>query len=299
MKILIYSDLHLSATTPVKRIDNYALSMMKKLKQIYQKATEADVVLFLGDFFNTHRSYSYEMINEAIEAVTVPTHAILGQHDLVGYNPDSYASSALCFVEKHCEKWSTMKSPLEIGGVTFHPCHTYEDFDIKARQNLPDGKHILLSHHLITKNSCPYDTYLLSDYADIAYDGVFFGDYHPGMKPIKQGKTLWWGAGSIARQAISDRERKPKIGWFDTDTMELVEEQIEVVSFEEVFNMATLDEVDVQGDYADDFVDSVMRFHNESVDIYDLLQKVASKESVRAEVLDYILEKKKQLVIEE
>ena len=290
---------------PVHRIDDFPVSMLAKLAEVYAIADKksVDAVLFLGDFFNNHRIYAYDIINSAMDIICsakVETHAVIGQHDLVGYNADSYATSTLCFMERHCRQFKTMRSPTDFGDTVVYPCHVWDDFSAMVKGPASKKKKsILAAHHLITRDKKPFDTFVAGEFLPCPYSAVVFGDYHLGMDPYRgAGDTLVWSPGALARLAINDAGRTIKVGILEAKPGQPVEvEEIVLDSVKpdtDVLARTFVEGVrEHAGIDASAFVEKILTIESESVDIFDLVGKVASKNGIRKEVVDYIVSKRK------
>jgi len=303
-KIIVYADFHVTGKRPIHRIDKFSNNLIAKLLEVYQIADDAavDCALFLGDFFNNHRIFSYEILNDVMDIICdarVTTYAIIGQHDLVGYNEGSYASSTLNFMERHCCQLKTIRTPTDVGDAILYPCHCYDNFlQAFERPVSRKKKAILAAHHLITDSSKPFKTYLIQDFLPCNYSAVVFGDYHLGMKPSGDDKTLVWSPGALARLAINEKGRKVKVGILTAVPGKPVEvEEIELksaLSGEEVFGTSILEGVREQPEMVDasGFVQRIRELEAESTDVFDMIEKAAKQKGIRKEVIDYILKKR-------
>lgn len=305
MKFLVYTDSHFAIKTPVHRVDeNYSATLLEKLKEIYQTAenNDCECVLFLGDFYNSHRIYSYDLINDIIEIIDsteLKTYSLVGQHDLAGYNMDTYSTSALCFTERHCKNLHTMWGPTKLGEkVICYPCHAYDDFNkALASPVLETDFNILAAHKLITMTKAVYETYVISDFCPCVYDLIIFGDLHTGLEVTKyEGNTIW-SPGALARQAISEVKRKVRIGIVEVEGKECEINEIFLKSAkpaEEVFQVRHIENIRkrTQLNDSDGFIERIQGIEMESVDIFDLLDKVAREKKVKKEVINLILSKK-------
>jgi len=303
-KLMVYTDLHLTAKKPFHRVDDFQATMLAKLKEVYDlgDARGVDHVLFLGDFFNSHRIFSYDLINSAMDIICnagVDTHALVGQHDLVGRNKDSYASSTLCFMERHCKRFQTMHKPTDLGDVVIYPCHSWDDFPETMGWTVSKRKKsILAAHHLITREKKIFHTYVTDDFLPCQYSAVIFGDYHGGMDPYRhESGTLVWSPGSLARLAINETARKVKVGIMTAVPGQNVEvEELELACAKpgkDVFSETFIESVrEHAGLDTSRFVEQIMSIEADAVDIFDLVQKAATQQGVRKEVVDYILSKR-------
>jgi len=306
-KIAVFTDMHLTGKRPVHRTDDFCGALIRKLQEVYDIANRRDVdcVVFLGDFFNNHRIFSYEIINEAMDVICaskVKTYAITGQHDLVGYNPTSFKTSTLSFVERHCSQFQTLHEPLEMGDVVLYPCHVYDDFktSVSSKAVSKRKKSVLCAHHLITVDEKPYQTNMLKDFLPCAFSAIIFGDLHIGMPPTEEQGTLVWGPGALARLAINERQRPVRCGILTAEAGKPVEvEEIlleSAVSGEDVFGEMLIEQIRERPEMLDvsGFVESIRELEASSADVFEMLERAAIKEGIRKEVVDYILSKREQ-----
>lgn len=307
-KFIVYTDFHMTGKNPVHRTDDFSSSLINKIKEVYSLVDtyKVDFVLFLGDFFNNHRMYRYDILNELIDVISscsVTTYAIIGQHDLVGCNPESYKSSTLCFMEKHCDKYKTIEDKLELDDVVFYASHNYCNF--MESFNIPivrKKKSILLAHHLITHEKLMFHTYITSEFLPCKYSAIFFGDAHVGMEPYYDNNdTLVWNPGSLARLTISDINRDVKCGIVNVESGKRVEvEEYKLISAlpgNDVFAKSIIEQVKKSPEMLDKnkFIDSIMDLESTSVDIIDYVLKIGSQKNVDKNVLNYI-ESKRSLI---
>jgi DNA repair exonuclease SbcCD nuclease subunit len=307
-RFVFFTDSQLSARCPVHRIDNYAESLLNKLREVYEiaNAQKAGFVVCGGDFFNSHSIFSFHLINEIIDILSgsgLPTFSILGQHDIFGYNAETFKSSTLAFVERHCSSLNVIRAPVDMNDVVLYPCHCYDDFAECLKQPVTKKKKsILIAHKLISKKSQPFDIILTSD-LDTNFDLVLSGDLHSGFAPHKVGKTLFCNPGAISRQAIDEVERIVKIALIDVALGKNIEiEEITLNSVRparEVFGKTTLESVRQKALDTTAFVQGIEELESKAVDIFDFIEKVGKKQKVRSEILKYIASKRNMVETED
>lgn len=304
-KFLFYTDLHLHAKQPRHRADIYSVSVLKKLEEIYEIARReaVDFVVFGGDFYHTWRIFSYDIINAAMEIMCnegIPTLGIVGQHDVYGYNRETYLKSTLCFQEKHCPSFRTLWEPEDMGEVVLYPVHCLDDFekcfsfDVTRKK-----KSVLLVHKLLCNSHQPFDVYRTSDY-EWPYSLVLSGDLHSGFPVHWVGKTILANPGSIGRPNRKDMQRMPKVLIIEGHPKkEIYIREILLKNaqpFDTIFKAGVLDEF---GEGAlsgtidtSKFVSSVEGIQNEPADIFELIEQRGQQGAVSKEVLDYLLSKR-------
>jgi DNA repair protein SbcD/Mre11 len=301
-KILFYTDFHLTAKTPRHRIDSFADSLLKKLKEIYEiaEAEAVDCVCFGGDFYNNHRIFNYDMINGAMEIICdcqIQTHAVIGQHDLIGYNKETYRTSTLSFMERHCAMFETLWRPFELSDCVLYPCHWFDKLtDVMQQQTSKKKKSILVAHQTISREKLMFQTHVTSDLSG-NYDLVLSGDWHGGFETHTANDILWCNPGSIGRLAISDCHRNPQVALVNITKGKPIEIELRCLKSagkaEEVFGMSFLETIrEKAGMDTSNFVNGILELEQEVVDVFELIDKIGKSKGIRQEVLSYIASKK-------
>lgn len=302
-KFIFYTDFHLTGKRPRSRTDEFPDVQLAKLEEIYKAAIteEVDFMVFGGDFFNTHNVRSYEMITRAIriiKSVPVMTYSIVGQHDLIGYNQSTYKTSAIAFLEEHCDKYEALWEPMEVSGNTIIPCHWYDDIDelVKkyAKKNLQSGgKSILLAHKTIAHEALPFNTIQTKDIGG-DFDLVLSGDWHGGFDQHIISDTIFYNPGSLSRMSISDSHRSPQYAVVEIeDDITITPVKLDCASSaDEIFEQSFLEEIKQSATIdTEAFVNKLesLAVDTDVSDIFDLIQKVGSENKIKADVLDYLL----------
>ncbi len=314
MRLIFFTDVQLSGLTPRHRVDDYQNALASKVEEVYSVAAneEADAVICGGDLFNSHRIFTYELLSRVMDAICdsgVNTWTIIGQHDLTGYNQDTYKSSTLGFVASRCNRFKVIWEPVKISSVTLFPSHVWEDPMDAARFAPVAGQfNILVSHHLLTNRQTVFETVNTEDYwrklreTGVEFDLVLSGDLHDGYEVHQCGNTWFCNPGSVARQAISDISRVPKYAVIDVEPGNVP--VIDVRAFkcaakgEDVFgeNVA-----EVAGNPLDfdptAFVKEIEGFEAESADVHELVQKTGKARGIRGPVLEYLARKASSPVV--
>jgi DNA repair exonuclease SbcCD nuclease subunit len=312
MRFTFYTDVHLSGKTPRHRVDDFQEALLGKLREVYSEAesNESEFVVCGGDLFNSHRIYSYELLAEVIDILCgskLPTYMTIGQHDLIGYNRDTYRSSTLAFVVELCPNLHVLWKPTMIGNVQLVASHVWEDPLVDPANQVLDNSafNVLIAHHLLTNKKTLFDVVNTSDFAKAMrekganYDLVLSGDLHDGYA-VHEDDGMWFcNPGSLARQAISDQRRKPKYVIIDADPGEHPVIDVRDIKCarpgEEVFGESASEIMHERSDFDPNaFIQEVEEFEAESADVYELVRKIGSVKGIRPEVLEYIEEKKPQ-----
>lgn len=306
MRFGFYTDIHLAGVSPRHRTDDFPRALLAKLGEIYQTAEQAgcEFMAFGGDFFNTHRVFSYEIIGDAMDIICesdLHTYGCVGEHDLYGHSPDSYPSSTLAFFIRRCPHFHILFHPMEVGEVVLHGKHEWEpvaSINGEGHDVDPAKYNILVCHELITNRKAPFDVTHTSTLTESPFDLVCSGDLHSGYSPHEVNGTWFCNPGSIARRNTSDT-------WHPTMAIIDVEKGIPPVfnlvklksarPHDDVFGESVADILSEKQEAreGDEFAEELLKFEADAVDVHDLIQKVGMSKGIRKALLDYLATKGK------
>jgi len=260
---------------------------------------------FGGDFFNTHRVFSYEVLGDAMDIICespLPTYGCMGEHDLYGHSPNTYKSSTLAFFVRRCPQFTILFNPVQVAeGVWLHGKHEWESVEsiVKPEQAVDCANYnILVCHELLTNRSAPFSVTHTSTLKDSPFDLVVSGDLHNGYKPHEVNGTWFCNPGSVARRATSDTWH-PSMAVIDIEKgIPPVFDMVKLKSarpHDEVFGEGVAEVALAKDDEEHDgqeFAEELMQFEAEAVDVHDLIQKVGTAKGIRKPVLDYLATKR-------
>jgi len=305
-KLLFYTDPHVTRVNPRHRIDDYAASILAKIHEAYQLAEseKCDFIVMGGDLFNNHLIYSYELINDLTDIIChspLTTYSVVGQHDIHAYNPETFKSSTLAFVARHCSKLHILWEPTEASpGVWLHPSHVWDDVNDALTPAKIDTSayNILVAHHLIHNRPKAFETVSTTLFKDAPYDLVLSGDWHGGFEPHEVNGRWFCNPGSLARRAIDEIDREPMVALIELEKggFPVIEQKIlrATKPGKDVFGQDVMDVMNKSREEFDPtkFVEDIEDFEAVSVDIFELVQKTGAAKGKRKEVLDYLASKK-------
>jgi len=104
MKFIYITDPHISAKGPSSRTDNYLDTCIAKLGEVagYAQANHIPYIILGGDMFDSP-SQNYTTLLRVMNLLAgydlVTWYINVGNHDLFGWNPDTYQRTALRFLE--------------------------------------------------------------------------------------------------------------------------------------------------------------------------------------------------------
>jgi len=308
VRILFYTDAHLCGTSPENRTDNYPMTMICKMRELYGLAQSegCDCVAFGGDFFHTHRIFAYDVIGGAVDAIRsvgIPTYACVGEHDLHGHNIATFPSSTLAFLCRICPEYKVLFEPVEHEkGFVFTAKHEYEPVSAimgDAMKLNASNVNILLCHELITNGRAPFDVTSTSTLDGSLYDLVLSGDLHMGYQPHRVGNTWFANPGALARRATNDTWT-PKVAIIDIEKgkeTKIVYVPIKCAKLHaEVFDLSgDVLRAEARQDVSSAFAEELLKFEAEAIDIHDLIQKMGAQQGIDRRVLDYLARKRDTL----
>jgi DNA repair exonuclease SbcCD nuclease subunit len=291
--------------------------MLEKLDEGYSLARErkCDFAVFGGDLYNTHRIYSYDVIGKVQDIICgsgIDTYAVVGQHDLRGYNPKTLETSALGFTMRRCDSFKTIWEPIEVGDCMLFASHVWDDINEANDAEGSDKFNILVAHHLLTNKKAMFDVVNTREFTQTGENGcpfqlVLSGDLHDGYEPHEENGVWFCNPGSLARRATSDAHRMPQVAIIDVHGPR-VPPGIEIVRLkcgrpgDEVFGEGIAEVMRKRDDSGDGFdaeafVADMESFEMESENIHDLVHKMGKKKGLRKEVLAYLDSKREEKVV--
>jgi DNA repair exonuclease SbcCD nuclease subunit len=304
-RFLFYTDPHITGIAPQHRIDDYATAILAKLRETYELAIAegCSFVVMGGDLFNHHRIFSYEIINDLMDIMCqseLQTYAIIGQHDIHGYNPDTFRSSTLAFVARHCGQLKILWEPAVVGEVVLYASHVWEDMESSLRPaSLDKSKlNILVAHHLLSDRERAFTTTPTSFFGDGPYDIVLSGDLHNGFEPHEVKGKWFCNPGALSRRAIDEIDRVPMVAVIEAEkgTIPIFDQRPlkTMKPGKEVFGQDIIEVLHQHQNGFDPsaFVENIENFEVEAVDIHDLIEKVGIAKKIPQAVLDYLRNKR-------
>ena len=306
MKYTFFTDSHLTGQNPEERCDDFADAILAKIEQVYShsKKVKAEFVLFGGDLCNTHKIYSYFILERFISILKmykIPTYFVVGQHDLYGYEETSYKDSALRFMEKmsdglfiKLEKATIIKSDVD---CCLYPCHVYDDIHKKALEIPDDGKfNILIAHELLSSKKRIFTTLPIEEITTKA-NIVLSGDLHDGVPYCTCNGVSFYNSGALARIKCDDVDRDIKMGVFEvvcaSGKYEILfsDHMIDCKPAKEVFYVQ---KKEYKSEFTG-FAEQIDTIEKTAVDIFDLitLWLESNKGKIRNDLVSYILKFRK------
>jgi len=242
MRIIWCTDIHLADRPPRGRIDDYTASIFEKLRQVAHAAAKlkAKAVLMGGDIFHIKAPIrnSHLLVGRTIEAFRAfpcPVYSILGNHDVLFAERDSYQKQPIGVLESagairliDSERGNFVV--LEEDGVRVRVEGVPYDVDFAPRRLAAvkrDGEDWLLTilHILASKKPGSLGTERIFGYDELAQaapaDVFLLGHYHinQGVTRLEVANQSRWfvNIGSISRGSLAyeDVSRTPSFCLLD------------------------------------------------------------------------------------
>lgn len=227
MKLLIFTDSHIRASTPRSRIDDYPVAMWEKFRQISQIIIEKGIntVLIGGDLFDAPDP-STSIVNSYLQLFTywnVPIYSIVGSHDKFGYNDNTLYRTGLGTLIasgtiKLLDATQRIGYNTQIAGVS----HSYEldenpVTDYHRKKLNTDEYLIQICHGMTLDGSWGFGKYTNIRDIKTEADLLVCGHYHPGFASVQVENTTIINIGSLGRTENIQRRYSPGVIVVTTD----------------------------------------------------------------------------------
>lgn len=231
MKLLYVVDPHFRGTNPRNRVDDYRAASFAKFREIYGLAVEHQVAAVITSGDNLDRPEISDgfkddladLLNESpVDILTT-----IGNHEIYGYNPDTYKRTSLRILERMCPRLQVLADPakpiiLRDGrttvALTFTPYSSRMDiggYGYSPEARLPEAAyHIHVAHGMLLDHVPPFDRFTLLNDAVTLADMVLSGHDHTGYGVYRRADgKVFVNPGSITRiqASIAEIERPIRI----------------------------------------------------------------------------------------
>jgi DNA repair exonuclease SbcCD nuclease subunit len=297
MKFIACADLHLTASQPKFRIDNYFESLFDKLQFIVDTANDFDVdILIAGDIFDSSK-VGYKVTNTALDVFGTcknNIYTVPGQHDMLYHSGDmQYSPLGNLGKHKALHILNNTKVPQKpLYGVGWQGFIS-ADIDPQAE--------VVLVHHTITAGEPPFflkDALSSEDVMDKYFPKakiIISGDYHaPHMRYEKERNLI--NCGSMCRSNRDQIHHEPSIYFVDSATSYIQRILIPVKPVEEVFDLdkiARLKEKKLHVE-ADDFIKAIVTGVHQHTNFKEITLRVGKEANInkktRLEIGEMFLE---------
>ncbi len=218
MKLVFFTDPHITSRKPAGRSDDYFLTMENKLLEIIDMAEDADYIINAGDIFDRYNPAisAMNMLIDFVEKLPCPMIICPGNHDMQGYNYNRLDSTGLGFCCRFLDKI-----------VLLDPDNPYYQLDTNVHIHfkptsinnpmqefmapVKPGINMGIIHDMLIDKTLFEDCTLISNFKT-NLDVLFNGHIHMGHPPIKENNTFYINTGAMMRTTRNktDMNRLPK-----------------------------------------------------------------------------------------
>ena len=240
MKIAFVGDIHIGNQVR-SRIDDYFETCLNKLEQVF---SANDIVVFLGDIFNTPAMELFkiqQVYTLFMKYSQVKKYAILGNHDVYNMNCNTLSKTTLgLFQMLECLD-IVMEEPIEIT-TDMKICALPLKYEDVKPNNAIDENTIVLGHHFF---NLPVPDSLSPEKLEKYFPKVrfyFFGHDHQSYEPFNDGHITVLRPGSLLRNAATTYNFEKVVGYYryDTDLEDVSFVSIDYKPANEVFEKESL-----------------------------------------------------------
>lgn len=289
------------------RKDDTLATLLDKTRQCYEwfKKNGCEFVIHGGDVFDRHRIYNFDLlarVRNMFASSGLTTYFIIGQHDLSGYNTNTIAASNLGFIDAISDgAMKLIENEIEIGGYCFVASHVGIDpVETIKSINRHDMPVVAVCHALLTDQREAFGTISITHVKNPNVQLVLSGDLHEGIPFQSCNGIQFYNPGALARDCRG--MRMPKVGMLQWNGNEFTLEEFypKCPKCEDIFfwdddkPAANFVDKNTVEENSKNFIESFTKFHSESKNIYELLEKIGKVKGVSNEILDLIKRHKDQ-----
>lgn len=207
MKFLFFTDSHLKTKTPMRRIGSYEDDVLAKIVYLLVTAqkNEVDFIVCGGDLFDQPNP-SFRLASKVMKLIAssrIPWYQTLGNHEIIGHNPDSYDMGVLAFFE-HLPNFNIVDSFESDDGESMRFLHYRHGIEEMSDKWMFDKEpSVLVAHAMITPTPVPFThatSQTIKDYTDARL--ILLGHYHDPWANIVLRKKIPDSAKKALSEAI-------------------------------------------------------------------------------------------------
>ena len=310
MKFLYMADLHLRGNNPRSRTDDYKEAVKAKLREVFEIAERnaCKAILCSGDIWDRPEVSIGVLIEfmQLFRECPVEFYTCVGNHDIHGYNLDTYDRTSLRLLTELVPKLrvvgenETVRYPGVV--ITFAPYSgrmDREGYGYDTPYQGPELK-IHVAHGMLLDHTPPFDRFTLIQHVQTSADLILTGHEHIGYGIYHRADgKVFCNPGSLTRISASTGEMERTI---QVALIEIQDEQafdIKLIPLQsaksgpEVLDRSKIEE-DQKRQYAmEEFAALIQTGSGEKVllNIDDIVETIARQEAVSPDVVKKTLEK--------
>jgi DNA repair exonuclease SbcCD nuclease subunit len=315
LKFLYSTDFHVRASSPAARLDDFHITILKKIEYWLRKGEELEVDGYLngGDWLD-RPDVPYSTLRKLLKILKTakkPIYSVGGNHEEYGMNPETFERTAFGILEG--SGVINMLSPTERTTVSdkncdtvvsLSGCHAYFDLD-KGERVLdytdvpqpvtPDATKIHIVHGFLSKEKRLEDIphTLIEDVLDTNADIVLTGHDHQGFGVIKKNGRIFCNPGALARvsAAVGDVNLEVKFALITIDgnkmDIELIPLPIDIARpANEVLDRTKLVQEKKHKEQLGNFVQKMSKAEViTSFNVYNVLNALAKEENLEDNIV--------------
>lgn len=322
-KIMILGDIHIKADKPKSRLDNYFETVMDKLSWCFKKAADEkfDAILCTGDLFHMPvvGISTLMRVYEVFKQLSVPMFMPVGNHDIYGYNLDSYNRTSCKLLSLLIGNLNIINSRMSISinenvHVSFQPfCNEVDidgygydyDYDYSylnsENASVNNGLKIHVVHGMLMDHKPPFDKFTEIKNVKTTAEIVVSGHDHIGYGIVTKDFVTFINCGAVTRMSA----HKGEVDRIPSYVIIEHEEGINIYSCKkypiecarpgsEVLSRESIEAADEHEQKMDDFKSALSEITNTQniIVIEQLIEAIARANNTH----DYILKKALKLV---
>lgn len=319
IKFLFVGDFHLRGNNPRNRVDDYVEAAKEKLTEVYKIAVDHDVdaILQPGDVFDRPEVSIAVLLEYAqiLKGCPVDIFCTIGNHDIYGYNADSFNRSSLRLLEMLVPQLKVIRSPSEqvqVGNfnrykvyVTATPYSRDMDIDgygYSPEADFPENSVVVhIAHGMLLDHKPPFDRYSDLYKVDTKADVILTGHDHLGYGIYHRNADdkLFVNPGSLLRMSasVNEMERQVRVALISIDDIRgTYEAEFIPLSCakpgEEVLDRSKIEQ-EKERQYAMENFSALIQGHTGNkvlMDINQIIDQVAAEEKYEPEVVKTALQ---------
>ncbi len=282
MKLGILGDLHLRASKPINRVDNYNEKQFEKLAQAFDTFNDKNctAVLQPGDLLNNYGRDPYSIVYQTLAFLMLhklSIYLVFGQHDIRFHNTE--LTDIPIQILNQTELVNKLESnPTNIGindDVLLYGANWQEKIPrVRKEKNITK---ILVMHSMVIKRKKLWpgqtDFIRASNLRNNNFDLIVTGDNH---QAFIQDKVI--NCGSLMRMNIDQQNHQPIFGIYDTKTNDLEVFEYDLDDSKTVFPVQEKIQQDISKENKEKFRESLNSEFKGELDFRENILKTIKKQ---------------------
>jgi len=301
MKILLFSDFHISGRNPRSRIDNYYQSCLQKFEEILFLSKDCDYIISAGDLLDSPvvANTIVDDLLDRIDKNKKDFFVIFGNHELQNYNLEASKATSLAHMIRR-SKYVKHLNELEDKNcyIKGYDCFFENEYKLKEEGLFHNSKKentIAILHQFVTiKSFIQSVAHVVAKDIMNNYSLIVNSHYHIQFDEIIN-KCRFLNLGSIGRTAINE-QHSPQVAIIDTDTLKIEKIQLKSAKkIEEIFDLEKYHELKDSEKSIEDFIASLNSATWQANDLNSQIEIIGKEQKVEKTVIKYIQDKIKEI----